>query len=152
MEAYAQPAPQSRLTSPVRKGPRAYRRQIRRLGPLVALLPAALLGATALLLLHGNTSTVRGVMGFLTAVVAAPGLLVAGAPMTGGSGPYAAAVLGSGVLWLLIGIAASARATRTPVATWGDFWKEFLWLAGAVWLGVVGALVAANLMLGGAFL
>lgn len=152
MSAYAPPEPQAASSPPVRKGPRAYRRQIRSLGPLVALLPPAVLGATSLLLLRNNTSTVRGVLGFLAAVLAAPGLLVAGAPMKGGTGLYLAAAAGSGVLWLLIGIAATARATRTPVATWGDFWKEYLWLAGAVWLGVVGALVAANLILGGAFL
>ena len=72
--------------------------------------------------------------------------------MKSGTSLYLASAAGSGVLWLLIGIAASARATRTPVATWGDYCKEYLWLAGAVWLGVVGALVAANLILGGAFL
>ena len=152
VQAYLQPAPQTSVAPPVRKGPRAYRRQIRSLGPMVALLPPVALGAAALLLLRNNTSTVRGVVGFLTAVLAAPGLLVGGAPMKGGTGLYLAATAGSGVLWLLIGVAATARATRTPVATWGDFWREYLWLAGAVWLGVIGSLVAANLILGGAFL
>ena len=51
-------------------------------------------------------------------------------------------------MWLLIGAAATARATRSPVATWRDFWKEHFWLAGAVWLGVVGALVAASVSVG----
>lgn len=153
MQAYTpSPAPHTQAALPVRQGPRAYRRQIRRFGPLVALLAPAALGAIALLLLRNNTSTVRGVLGFLTAVLAAPGLLVGGAPMKGGTGLYLAAAAASGVLWLLIGIAASARATRRPAATWGDYWKEYLWLAGAVWLGVIGALVAANLILGGAFL
>lgn len=151
VEAYSQPAPHTRSAAPVRHGPRAYRRQIRRGGPLLALLPPAVLGAIALLLLRNNTSTLRGVLGFLTAVLAAPGLLVGGAPMTGGTGLYMLAVAGSGALWLLIGVAATARATRSLVSTWGDYWKEYLWLAGAVWLGVVGALVAANLILGGAF-
>lgn len=138
---------------PVRRGPRAYRRQIRGLGPALGLLPPLAMGALGLVLLRGNTdSTVRGVVGFLLAVLAAPGLLVAGAPLNSGTGVYAAAVIGSAVVWLLLTIVATRRATRTPVATWGDFWKEYLWLAGAVWLGVVGALVAANLMLGGAFL
>ncbi|MFI0527073.1 MAG: hypothetical protein ACH37H_13235 [Ilumatobacteraceae bacterium] len=140
------------LAPPVPLGPRAYRRRIRRLGPIAGLLPPAALGATALLLLHDNTSTVRGVLGFLVAVLAAPGLLVAGAPMAGSTGLYVAATAGSAAMWLLIGAAATARATRSPVATWRDFWKEHFWLAGAVWLGVVGALVAANLILGGAFL
>ena len=152
VEAYAPPAAQARTTAAVRRGPRAYRRQIRRLGPLLALLPPAALGTTSALLLRNNTSTVRGVVGFLTAVLAAPGLLVGGAPMKGGSGLYLAAALGSAVMWLLVGLVASARATRRPVATWGDYWKEYAWLACAVWLGVFAALIAANLILGGAFL
>ena len=151
VEAYSQPTPHTQLGAPVRRGPRAYRRQIRRRGPLLALLPPAGLGAIALLLLRNNTSTMRGVLGFLTAVLAAPGLLVGGAPMTGSTHLYTLAAAGSCVVWLLIGVAASARSTRSPVSTWGDYWKEYLWLAGAVWLGVVGALVAANLILGGAF-
>ena len=86
------------------------------------------------------------------AILAAPGLLVAGAPLAGNTRVYATAVGGSAVMWLLLSLAAARRATRTPVATWSDFWKQYLWLAGGVWLGVVGALVAANLLLGGAFL
>jgi len=138
---------------PVPQGPRAYRRQIRRLGPVLGLFPPAALGVAAMLLLRGNaSSTIRGVLGFLTAVLAAPGLLVAGAPLTSGTGGQTAAVAGSAALWLLLGVTASRRATRAPVAMWSDFWREYAWLAFAIWLGVVGALVAANLILGGAFL
>jgi len=137
---------------PVRRGPRAYRRQIRGLGPVLGVFPPAILGLLAVLLLNGNTdSTIRGVLGFLAAVLAAPGLLVAGAPLTTG-GVHVLSVAGSAVVWLLVSLVATRRATRTPVATWRDFWREYLWLAGAVWLGVVGALVGANLLLGGAFL
>ena len=137
---------------PVRHGPRAYRRQIRGLGPVMGVLPPALLGVVAVLLLNGNTdSTPRGVFGFLAAVLAAPGLLVAGAPLTSG-GALVLAVVASAVVWLLLSLAATRRATRTPVATWGDFWREYLWLAGGVWAGVVGALVAANMLLSGVFL
>lgn len=139
-------------SAPVPHGPRAYRRQIRRTGPILGLLPPVVLGLLSLVLLRDNTSTTRGVLGFLAAVLAAPGLLVAGAPMAGGTGLYLVAVLGSAAVWLLVGVVATRRATRTPVASWGDYWKEYVWIAGAVWLGVVGALVAANLILGGAFL
>ena len=59
------------LAPPVPLGPRAYRRRIRRLGPIAGLLPPSALGAMALLLLHDNTSTVRGVLGFLVALPAA---------------------------------------------------------------------------------
>ena len=122
------------------------------MGPIFGLLPPAVLGLLSLLLLRDNTSTTRGVLGFLAAVLAAPGLLVAGAPMANSTGRYAVAVLGSATVWLLIGVVATRRATRTPVASWGDYWKEYVWMAGGVWLGVIGALVAANLILGGAFL
>jgi hypothetical protein len=118
----------------------------------LGLLSPAVLGLLSLVLLRDNTSTTRGVLGFLAAVLAAPGLLVAGAPMAGSTGLYMVAVLGSAAVWLLVGVVAARRATRTPVASWGDYWKEYVWIAGGVWLGVVGALVAANLILGGAFL
>ena len=133
---------------PVPLGPRAYRTKLRASGPFVALLPPGALGVVSLLLLRSHTSLVRGVAGFLTAVLAAPGLLVAGVPLRSGRGVYLAAVVGSAVLWMLIGAIAARRATRVPVASWRDFWREYLWLAIGVWLGVVVALVAVNLVFG----
>jgi hypothetical protein len=136
----------------VPQGPRAYRARLRRLGPLLGLFPPAAMGALAWLLLRNNSSTVRGVGSFLLAVLAAPGLLVMGVPLTSGSGVYLVGIVGSAVLWLLVGVVAARRATRAPAATWRDFWREYLWLAGGVWLGVVGALLAANLILGRALI
>ena len=104
-----------------------------------------------MLLLRNNTQAWRGIGGFLLAILAAPALLVAGAPLTTGSS-YTLAILGSAVLWVLLGMVASRMATRKPVATWRDYWREYLWLAGGVWIGVVIAVVAANLILGGVFL
>ena len=102
-------------------------------------------------MLRNNTQTWRGVGGFLLSIVAAPVLLVIGAPLTTGHS-YALALLSSAALWVLLGTVAARIATRTPVATWRDYWREFLWLAGGVWIGVIVALIAANLILGGAFL
>lgn len=133
---------------PVPQGPRAYRTQIRRVGPLLGLLPPAAMGGVAWLLVHGNESTVRGVLGFLLGVLAAPVMLLAGVPLEGSSAVYLASVAGSAVLWLLVGLVAARRATRTPVASWRDFWREYAWVAGGVWLGTIAALVAANLLLG----
>jgi hypothetical protein len=129
-------------------GMRAYRRAIRSAGPLWGLTPPALLGGLAFLLLRGSTSTVRGVGGFAAAVIAAPGLLAAGVPLSSGATTYLAAIAGSAVLWFVIGLIASRRATVSPVATWADFWKEYVWLFLAVVVGVLLALVAANLILG----
>ena len=102
----------------------------------------------SLLLLHGHSSLKRGVAGFLTAVLAAPGLLVAGAPLRSGHSVYLGAVVGSAVLWMLVGAISARRATRLPAASWRDYWREYLWLAVGVWLGVVVALVAVNLIFG----
>jgi hypothetical protein len=114
----------------------------------MALIPPAVLGALSLVLLRGHTSLVRGVAGFLAAVAAAPGLLVAGVPLRSGGNVYMAAIGGSAALWLILGVVASRRATQSPVASWRDFWREYLWLATGVWLGVIVALVAVDLILG----
>jgi len=102
-------------------------------------LPAAL-GVLGVLL--------GGIGGFLLALLAAPVLLVVGIPLSSGAAVWAAALLGSAVLWLVVATVAARRATRSPVATWADFWREYAWLAGGVWLGTVLALAAANLLLG----
>ena len=99
-------------------------------------------------LLRGHTSLTRGLAGFLTAVLAAPGLLVAGAPLRADHSAYLGAVVGSAAMWMLVGVISARRATRLPAASWRDFWREYLWLAVGVWLGVGVALVAVNLVFG----
>jgi hypothetical protein len=136
------------IHEPVPMGPRAYRSKLRSSGPLVALLPPAILGVLSLLLLRGHTSIVRGVAGFVTAILAAPGLLVAGAPLRSGRSVYLGAVVGSALLWMVVGAIAARRATRLPVASWRDYWREYIWLAAGVWLGVVVALGVVNLIFG----
>ncbi len=136
------------VTRPVPGGPRAYRGRIRGLGPIAGLLPPGALGAAAWLLHRGSTSAVRGAGSFLLAVLAAPGLLVAGVPLRSGGGVIVAAAAGSGLVWLLVGVAAARRATRRPVASWRDFWREYIWLAAGLWVGVALALLAVNFVLG----
>jgi hypothetical protein len=137
---------------PVPFGPRAYRSTLRAAGPIVATLPAGAMAAAAWLLLHDNSSTARGVAGFLFAVLAAPVLLIAGAPLRAGTGVYWLAVAASLVGWMAVGAVAARRATRRPIATWRDFWRDFGWLAAPIWVGALLALVIANLILGRAFL
>jgi hypothetical protein len=136
----------------VPKGAREYRSNIRRLGPLVGAAPATAMGLVALVFVHGNHSAGRGVLSFLCAIGAAPGLLVYGVPLAHGSGTYLPAIGLSALGWVGIGAMASFRATRRPVATWRDFWREYLWLAAGVWLGTGFALVAADLLLGRALI
>ncbi len=138
--------------SPVPHGPRAYRRRLRRFGPFAGIVPAAAMSLASLAALHNNSSSIRGLTGFLLAVLAAPTLLVAGAPLTTGTPMYGAAIVASALIWLAIGSLSSRRATRTPVASWGDFWREFVWLAAGVWVGVLVSLAAIDLLLGRPFL
>jgi hypothetical protein len=137
-----------RVHEPVPMGPLAYRSKLRGSGPIVALIPPAVLGAISLILLHGHTSLVRGAAGFLSAIFAAPGLLVVGAPLRSGRSLYLAAVIGSAVLWMLIGAISARRATRVPAASWRDYWREYVWLAVGVWLGVIAAIAAVDLIFG----
>lgn len=133
-------------------GPRAFRYRIRRLGPLAALVPAAILSVASYGLLHDNAATSRGIAGFAAAVLGAPGLMAFGVPLANGSGKVMLGALVSAVLWLLVGLVAARRATRSPVATWRNFWREYLWLAGGIWAGVVVSLVVVELTVGRALL
>ena len=88
-----------------------------------------------------------GLVGLFGGVVAAPGLLVAGAPLADESN-YPLAVVASAPLWLLIGLVASRRATRSPMATWREYWREYAWMFAGVAFGASGSLVAATAILG----
>jgi hypothetical protein len=136
----------------VPNGPRAFRYRLRRLGPVAALLPAVVLAAAAYVLLHDNTAATRGVTGFAATMLAAPALMAFGIPLATGSKPFLLGVAVSFLLWLIVGLVAARRATRSPVATWRDFWREYLWLAAGIWFGVVVALVAVELAVGRALL
>jgi hypothetical protein len=132
---------------PLIAGPRWYRSRIRSLGWLVALIPPAVVGATAWLVLRVADSRLSGLVGLFGGVVAAPGLLVAGAPLADESG-YPLAAAASAPLWLLVGFVASRRATRSPMATWREFWREYTWMFLGVAAGAAGSLVAATAILG----
>jgi hypothetical protein len=131
---------------PLTAGPRWYRTRIRTLGPLAGTLPMGLLGAVSIVALRVGDGRTSGLIGLLGGVAAAPGLLVVGAPFADDSN-YPAAVLASGVMWMLLGLLASRRATRSPMASWRDYWREMTWLTLAVVMGAMGALVAAATML-----
>jgi hypothetical protein len=131
----------------VHEGPRWWRRRIRSRGPFVALIIPSILGIMAFAALQLSDSTLSGPFGLIGAYLAAPGLLVVGAPFSDRE-LYPIAVLGSAGLWLIVGFVAARKATRNPMATWGDYWRHYLWLLGGVWCGVAGALLIATLRLG----
>ncbi|MGB0112728.1 MAG: hypothetical protein WBP59_05870 [Ilumatobacteraceae bacterium] len=131
-------------SGPLVEGPRWYRSRIRTFGPFVALIVPGIVGAIAFCSLRWFDSALSGAIGLIGGVFAAPGLLAAGAPF-GDRDIYPVAVIASGLLWLLVGFLASRRATRNPMATWGDFWRHYAWLCAGVWVGAGAALVISAL-------
>lgn len=107
----------------------------------------AVMGSAAALALALGDGRSSGLLGLIGGVSAAPGLLVAGAPFADDS-RYPLAVLASIPLWLVLGWLASRRATRSPMARFGDYWRELLWLTIGVVIGAVAALVIAAQVLG----
>jgi hypothetical protein len=114
---------------------------------LLGLVPMALLGAMAWLALRVGDGRTSGLIGLVGGVSAAPGLLIAGAPLADDSS-YPLAVLASVPLWLCLGFLASRRATVSPIAAWRDYWREMLWMTVAVVIGACAALIAATAILG----
>jgi hypothetical protein len=122
--------------------------QIRHRGPLYALIPPLLLGFAALVCINVFESQITGLAGLTFAYFSAPALPVVGAPFSESSRhPIAIAI--SAVLWVIIGIVASRRATRNPMASWADFWRDYSWLAGGIWLGAVVPMMVARFGVGG---
>jgi hypothetical protein len=107
----------------------------------------ALFGAVSIVALRLGDGRTSGLTGLVAGVSAAPGLLVAGAPLADNA-QYPLAVLASVPLWLILGFLASRRATASPIAAWRDYWRELFWLAIAVVFGASAALIAATAILG----
>ena len=152
MTRHDQPAPRPDRTfgvksAPLTAGPQWYRTRIRVLGPMVGLVPMAVLGAASWTILQMGDGGTSGMGGLVTGVSAAPGLLVAGAPFADDT-RYPLAVVASAPMWLLLGLIASRRATRSTIASWRDYWREMLFLTAAVVLGAVGAIVLSTALLG----
>ena len=120
-----------------------YRARLLLAGPAFALVPPFALGMFALVVLRLGSGRLSAVIGLLSGVVAAPGLLVVGAPVADeGSYPMAMAI--SIAFWAVMGVIAARRAVRRPFATWRDFWLQFSFLALAATVGaIVGLAIAA---------
>lgn len=80
-------------------------------------------------------------------MIAAPGLLIAGAPF-GDDSTYPMAAVASALLWLVVGWLAARRATRSPIADWQDFGRELVWLSAGVAVGATAALFGASTIIG----
>jgi hypothetical protein len=129
------------------EGPRWYRSRIRTLGPLCGLLIPGVVGLIGYVSLQASDASWSGPVGLVGGYFGAPALLAVGAPF-GDRGIYPLAVAASGLMWVLIGLLASRRATRNPMASWSDFWRHYLWMLGGVWVGVAVALSIAVVRIG----
>ena len=114
---------------------------------MLGVVPMVILGAVSLIALRAGDGRTSGLIGLFSGVSAAPGLLVAGAPLADDA-RYPLAVLASVPLWLALGFLASRRATNRVMAGWLDYWRELLWLTAGVILGAIGALIVATALLG----
>jgi hypothetical protein len=135
------------MSAPLIEGPFWYRSRIRRLGPFAGLIVPATLGLIAIVVLRFFDGAWSGAVGLIAGVCAAPGLLVVGAPF-GDSSHYPLAIAGSAVMWMLVGLLASRRCTRNPMATWTDYWRQFFGLCAGIWLGCCAALLVAAMVVG----
>ncbi|MGZ0193650.1 MAG: hypothetical protein ACKVG5_15130 [Acidimicrobiales bacterium] len=133
--------------APLIDGPRWYRTRIRSRGPLLGLLLPALLGGASYAALLLSDAAWSGAVGLIGGALAAPGLLITGAPF-GDRAMYPIAVGASAVAWILVGWIASRRATRNPLATWNDYWRHYFWMAAGIWFGAGIALGVATISLG----
>ena len=154
MVSYSPPQPAVETVSssrPLTAGPRWYRGRIRTWGPLLGVVIPGILGAIAYGSLRFFDTAWSGAVGLIGGVLAAPGLLVVGAPF-GDREIYPWAVLGSALMWILVGFVAARRATRNPMATWGDYWRHYLWMMVGIWAGAGAALAIAAAQIGDSLL
>lgn len=110
------------------------------------MIPGAL-GALAFLALRFSDASWSGAFGLIGGYLAAPLLLVVGAPF-GERNLYPVAALASAVMWLIVGFVASRRATRNPMATWVDYWRHFSAMLLGIWGGIAIALIVATIRIG----
>lgn len=125
----------ARSRRPIPGGPIEYRARIRRFGVVMGLVPAVAALAVGSVLLALGGSPLKGIPGFLLTAMSAPTMLLVGVPVTSGTARFVLAGVTSFVLWCGVGAWAAARATRNPMASWRDWWKEYLWLAVPIWIG-----------------
>lgn len=126
--------------------------QIRRLGPVAALLLPATLVVLAGLLFYGypceGSACVRPTLtAYLLLLLAAPTSLLAGLPWFLHPLNLLAAGGTSLVLWLVLGRWAARRATDDVDATWGSYAGELAFMLAGVWGGIIVGLSIVGLWL-----
>lgn len=114
------------------------------IGVLISL-GFVVVGAVVRMVLGGAAG---GVIGFVMTVAAFPLLPIAGVPAADGTVRMAVAIGASLVVWWLLGQFVAGRVTQRAVAGWREWAREFVILGSGLWLGAIGAVVLAALVLG----
>ncbi len=126
--------------------------QIRRLGPVVALLiPAVLLVVAALTFFaypcDGSACVKPSLLSYLLVLLAAPTALIAGLPWFLHPVNLAIAIGTSLLLWMGLGQWAARRATEDVDATWATYVGELAFMLAGVWGGIIVGLLVVGLWL-----
>lgn len=126
--------------------------QIRRLGPVAALvLPAVLLVVAALVFFaypcDGVACVKPTLLSYLLVLLAAPTSLLAGLPWFLHPLNLALAAASSVALWLVLGQWAARRATEDVDATWTTYAGELAFMLAGVWGGIIVGLLVVGLWL-----
>ena len=110
-------------------------------------MPPLVIGLAGLAVLRAGESGPTGIIGLVTGLFAAPGLLVLGVPLSD-SGSYPLGIAISVLLWLLVGFVSARRATSDPLAAWPQFWRHYTWAAVGILVGVIAALFVVAVVYG----
>jgi len=133
--------------SPVPEGIEYHLRLVRTYGSLAALVPMAMAGIASMLALRGSQSTLRGLVGFVLAVMSCPTLPIFGFPLATGNAKWLAVIASSAAVWAAVGYVAARRSTTRAVAGWPEWRREWFRLAIGIWIGsLVGFAIAAIIL------
>jgi hypothetical protein len=125
-----------------------HRLLVRKFGPYLAVAISAAIGIVAALLLIGSESALRGIPGFILAIVAIPTLPLFGVPVMGGTVRWLLAIVSSAAIWAFIGHLAAQRSTNRTISSWPEWRREWTRLSIGVWAGAMFGLAVAAIALG----
>ena len=125
-----------------------HRLLVRKFGPYLAVAISAAIGIFAALLLTGSSSAIRGIPGFILAIIAIPTLPLFGVPVMGGTVRWLLAIVSSAALWAFVGHLAAQRSTSRTISSWPEWRREWTRLSIGVWVGAMFGLGVAAIALG----
>ena len=125
-----------------------HRLLVRKFGPYLAVAISVVIGIFAALLLIGSSSAIRGIPGFILAIIAIPTLPLFGVPVMGGTVRWLLAIVSSAVLWAFVGHLAAQRSTISAISSWPEWRREWTRLSVGVWVGAMFGLGVAAIALG----